>query len=107
MRASLVEGGHERNKFGVTFVALFVLIYLGLYFGYSTVPDAFLRDDSYYYGIVAPSRAVINWVVPTEQVVGAENRLQSSTVRLAIVRAATVPGWYFCWLPPSLRVERS
>jgi exosortase family protein XrtM len=87
--------GSAQPRFSWAFLALFAAIYCGLYFGYSAIPDRVLRDEVYFYGLVCPARAVINWIAPAEQVAGTENRLESGAARLNIVRGCDGSGLVF------------
>lgn len=78
-----------------SFIALFTGIYTVLYLGYSMIPDEFLRDDVYYYGIVCPSRLLIHWLAPALEVVGVQNRILSPGVQLSIVRGCDGSGVAF------------
>ena len=71
---------------------LFAATYVALYFDYCAVPDAVLRDNVYYYGIVHPSEAVINWLAPGEHAKGEHNGVTSPTVNLRIVRGCDGAG---------------
>ena len=84
-----------RNPATWLFAAVFASAYFALYLGYCTVPDSFLRDKVYFYGIVAPSKSMINWLAPAEHVMGEQNRLQSPTARLNIVRGCDGSGVAF------------
>jgi exosortase family protein XrtM len=77
------------------FVALFAAAYIVLYLGYSAVPDSFLRDKIYFYGIVNPSRTIIHWVAPGEPVTAVQNRLESPSGSLDIVRGCDGSGVVF------------
>lgn len=81
---------------------LFVAVYCVLYLCYSAIPDSILRDNVYFYGIVRPSEALINWLAPAEHVVGTQNRLLSATVRLNIVRGCDGAGVLFLLLAAML-----
>jgi exosortase family protein XrtM len=59
------------------------------------IPDEFLRNDVYFYGIVCPSRLLIHWLAPAEQVAGIENRIVSAGVQLSIVRGCDGSGVAF------------
>jgi exosortase family protein XrtM len=77
------------------FIAAFAAIYCVLYVGYSAIPDAFLRDVVYYEAIVRPSRLMIGWIAPGEHVIGIQNRLQSATAALNVVRGCDGAGIVF------------
>ena len=77
------------------FVVVFAAAYFTLYLGYCAVPDSVLRDRIYYYGIVSPSKTMINWLVPAEHVIGVQNRLESPTANLDIVRGCDGSGVVF------------
>jgi exosortase family protein XrtM len=74
------------------FVLMFVATYVVLYLGYSAVPDAALRDSVYYYGIVRPSKMMIDWLAPSEHVIGVQNSLISATAKLSVVRGCDGSG---------------
>jgi exosortase family protein XrtM len=80
------------NFTGWVFVLMFVATYVVLYLGYSVVPDAVLRDSVYYYGIVCPSKMMINWLAPSEHVIGVQNNLISATAKLSVVRGCDGSG---------------
>ncbi len=77
------------------FVALFLGVGGALYLGYCAIPDSFLRDHVYFYGIVRPAEALINWIVPTEHALGVQNRIESASARLNIVRGCDGAGIAF------------
>jgi len=77
------------------FVLVFAAVYAALYLGYSAVPDSFLRDNVYFYAMVCPAKAIINWATPAERVTGTQNRLESPAARLNIVRGCDGSGVEF------------
>jgi exosortase family protein XrtM len=77
------------------FIVFFLATYFLLYLAYSTVPDTILSDHVYYYGIVCPSKTMINWISPIEHAMGAGNSLTSATVNLSIVRGCDGSGVIF------------
>jgi exosortase family protein XrtM len=77
------------------FVAIFAAAYIVLYMAYSAVPDSFLRDKSYVYGSVNPSKTIIHWLAPGEPVTALQNRLQSPSGSLDIVRGCDGSGVVF------------
>lgn len=87
--------GSASHFLGWRFLLLFVAIYVALYLGYSAIPDALLRDHLYYYGIVCPSKVLINWLAPEEHAMGQHNGLTSPGVNLLIVRGCDGSGVMF------------
>ena len=90
-----VGDGSASHSLGWRFLLLFAAIYVALYLGYSAIPDALLRDHVYYYGIVCPSKLLINWMSPAEHAMGQHNGLTSPGVNLLIVRGCDGSGVMF------------
>jgi exosortase family protein XrtM len=68
------------------FIILFAAIYCVLYAAYACIPDSYLHEKIYYYAIVWPTAALIDFAAPSAHVIGVQNRLQSPAVILNIVR---------------------
>ena len=95
VRPMAVGDGSASHSLGWRFLLLFAAIYVALYLGYSAIPDALLRDHFYYYGIVCPSKVLINWLSPKEHAMGQHNGLTSPGVNLLIVRGCDGSGVMF------------
>ena len=81
---------------GVTrFVLTMFLCYAAFYCAYREVPDEWLRDIVYHYGLVLPSASLIHWLNPVQHVMADLNRLDSSSARLEIVRGCDGSGVLF------------
>jgi len=85
----------KKTTAGWGFAGAFAAFYCALYVGYSTIPDDFLREIVYYHGIVCPSKAIIDWLAPSEHVIGAHNILRSSATELRVVRGCDGAGFIF------------
>jgi exosortase family protein XrtM len=89
------------------FVVILAATYFILYAAYSLVPESFLADNVYYYGIVCPSKTLINWISSGEHAMGAGNSLTSSTVNLNIVRGCDGSGVAFLLIAAIVAVRES
>src|ERR1700744_3516994 len=89
------RGTQRQKPMNALFLVLFAAIYLALYLGYSAVPQPLLDEGFYHYGIVCPSRVLINWLAPGDRVLGLHNSLTSPTANLAIVRGCDGSGVIF------------
>ena len=79
----------------IRFLVIFGAVYLLFHTTYFLVPDAFLRDLVYHYGIVAISSDLINLCTPMEATSAIANKLISSKASLEIVRGCDGAGATF------------
>jgi exosortase family protein XrtM len=84
-----------RAKKALLFLFLFLFFYSLFHFGYYLIPDELLRNLVYQEGITRISADLINWIAPQEQAQAAQNRIQSSSAVLEIVRGCDGAGVLF------------
>lgn len=77
------------------FLLLFVAGYALLHTLYYLVPDAWLREAIYHWGIILPGAAAINLLAPQETVHGAGAMLTSARASLEVVRGCDGSGVAF------------
>lgn len=77
------------------FLPMFILMYGLFEFLYFKIPDLFLVDVIYHYGLVLPCAAIINFLHSGEHVVGVRNILSANGVALEVVRGCDGAGTIF------------
>ncbi|MES2821998.1 MAG: exosortase family protein XrtM [Pseudomonadota bacterium] len=85
---------HQGYRLGL-FLPLFIFIYGLFEFLYFKIPDVFLIDVMYHYGLVLPCAAIINFLHSGEQVMAARNILSANGVSLEVVRGCDGAGTIF------------
>ncbi len=93
INASIV-GSYPPYRVG-WFVVMFALIYGLFEFLYFKIPDLFLVDVIYHYGLASPCVGIINFLHAGENAIAARNMLLSNGVSLEIVRGCDGAGTIF------------
>ena len=99
--------GIATSRNWISFVIIFGLVFLVLYWIYLSLPEAILTNKIYYYGITAPSAALIRFVAPAESVRAVGDQLFSPGASLSIVRGCDAAGLYFLLIAAILAVKSS
>jgi exosortase family protein XrtM len=84
-----------QTKKSFLYLFLFLFFYSLLHFGYHQIPDEVLRNLVYQEGITRISADLINWIAPQEQAQAVQNRIQSRSTVLEIVRGCDGAGVLF------------
>ena len=79
----------------IRFVALFIILYALMHFGYLAVPIEYLINFVYRWGINEPAALVINAITSADTVRVEGHRLISKTAILEIVRGCDGSGVFF------------
>lgn len=77
------------------FFCWFVLTYGLFEFLYFKIPDSFLLNVIYYYGLVSPSAVIINYFQTDVPVIAMQNILSSRGIALEVVRGCDGAGTIF------------
>ncbi len=84
------------QRYGVGFFLLMFILVYGLFeFLYFKIPDLFLVDVIYHYGLALPCAAIINFLHSGESVIATRNILSANGISLEVVRGCDGAGTIF------------